>query len=59
MKLKLQLATLALTAISFSCFAQFSNNEGAARLWIQSHAKDLKIWSLKEYWISEKIGYYL
>ena len=52
MKLKLQLATLALTAISFSCFAQFSNNEGAARLWIQSHAKDLKIKSTDTFKLS-------
>ncbi|QBZ97561.1 T9SS type A sorting domain-containing protein [Flavobacterium sangjuense] len=43
MKLKLHFATLALTLISFSGFAQFSENEGAARQWIQLHASDLKI----------------
>ena len=43
MKLKLQFATLVLAVMSFSCFAQVSDNEGAARQWIQLNAKDLKI----------------
>ena len=43
MKLKLHFATLALTIISFSGIAQVSENEGAARQWIQAHAEDLKI----------------
>ena len=43
MKLKLHFVTLALAVISFSGLAQVSQNEGAARQWIQAHAKDLKI----------------
>lgn len=43
MKLKLHFATLALTVISFTGFAQVSENESAARQWIQSHASELKI----------------
>ena len=43
MKLKLHFATLALTLISFSGFAQVSDNEGAARQWIQLHSKELKL----------------
>ena len=43
MKLKLHFATLALTVISFSGFAQVSDKEGAARQWISAHATDLKI----------------
>ncbi|MCF6129106.1 T9SS type A sorting domain-containing protein [Flavobacterium sp. AS60] len=43
MKLKLHFATLALTVISFAGFAQVSENESAARQWIQSHASELKI----------------
>ena len=43
MKLKLQFATLVLTIISISGFAQVSENENAARQWIQLNASDLKI----------------
>ncbi|MEO5775537.1 MAG: T9SS type A sorting domain-containing protein [Flavobacterium sp.] len=43
MKLKLHFATLALTVISFSGFAQVSENEGVARQWISTHATDLRI----------------
>ena len=43
MKLKLYFTTLLLTFISFSGFAQSSENEGAARKWIQTHANELKI----------------
>jgi Zn-dependent metalloprotease len=43
MKLKLQFATLVLTIFSISGFAQVSENENAARQWIQLNASDLKI----------------
>ena len=43
MKLKLHFATLALTLISVSGFAQVSDKEGAAREWITSHSRDLKL----------------
>lgn len=43
MKFKLHFATLILTLISFSGFAQVSENENIARQWIQLHASDLKI----------------
>ncbi|MDN3678018.1 T9SS type A sorting domain-containing protein [Flavobacterium paronense] len=43
MKLKLHFATLAFSVISFAGYAQVSQNEVAARQWIQSHAKDFKI----------------
>jgi hypothetical protein len=43
MKLKFYFTTLLLTFISFSGFAQSSENEGAARKWIQTHANELKI----------------
>lgn len=43
MKLKLNFAILVLIVISFSGFAQVSDNENAARQWIQLHASDLKI----------------
>lgn len=43
MKLKVHFATLALIIVSYSSFAQISENESAARQWIRSHAKDLKI----------------
>lgn len=43
MKLKLHYAVAALIAFSFTANAQVSENESAARLWIQSHAKDLRL----------------
>lgn len=43
MKLKLNFAILVLIVISFSGFAQVSDNENAARQWIKLHASDLKI----------------
>ncbi len=43
MQLKLHFSTLILTLISFSGFAQVSNNEAAARQWIANHVQDLKI----------------
>ena len=43
MKLKLHFATLALTVISFSGFAQVSEYEGPARQWIANHSRDLKL----------------
>jgi Zn-dependent metalloprotease len=43
MKLKLHLAVIALIAFSFTSNAQVSENEGAARQWITSHARDLKL----------------
>ena len=52
MKLKLHFATLALTLISFSGFAQVSDNEGAARQWIQLHSKELKLKSTDTFKLS-------
>lgn len=52
MKLKLHFATLALTVISFSGFAQVSENEGTARQWIQAHANDIKIKSTDTFKLS-------
>ena len=43
MKLKLHFAIIALMVVSFTSNAQVSENEGAARQWITSHATDLKI----------------
>lgn len=43
MKLKIHFAIAALTAFSFIGNAQVSENESAARQWIQAHSKDLKI----------------
>ena len=43
MKLKLLFAIVALMVVSFASNAQVSENEGAARQWITSHATDLKI----------------
>lgn len=43
MKLKLHFAIVALFVLSFTSNAQVSENEGAARQWILSHANDLKI----------------
>ncbi len=52
MKLKLRLATVALVALSFSAKAQVSSNEGAAREWIASHARDLKLKSTDAFKLS-------
>ncbi|MGC4040006.1 MAG: T9SS type A sorting domain-containing protein [Flavobacterium sp.] len=43
MKLKLHLAFTAFIAFSFSASAQVSEYESAAREWISSHARDLKL----------------
>lgn len=43
MKLKLHFVIVAMIAVSFVSNAQVSDNESAARKWIQSHAKDLNI----------------
>ncbi|HNP34008.1 MAG TPA: T9SS type A sorting domain-containing protein [Flavobacterium sp.] len=43
MKLKLHFVISALITLSFAANAQVSDKEGAAREWITSHAKDLKL----------------
>ncbi|WP_293896136.1 T9SS type A sorting domain-containing protein [Flavobacterium sp.] len=52
MKLKLHIAIIAVFVLSFTSNAQVSENEGAARQWIQLHAKDLKIKSTDTFKLS-------